>query len=437
MKRLELRICSLNGEQRTVDAPSNIRVSKLVEKLISSLPALDRVEGAAPISFHLSSLNQDPSLRLEPSKTLEQNYVKGGDHLLFWGAYPRQIQLRLERTRLGRLAQENDFFKFAARPDDSTGEPDNFSFQFSVPSIVGTTPNKEPIYSEFHEVSVYLHDNFPEESPLLRWDTPIWHPNIQHTQPKGVMISPWWSPGQGLDALAKLFLDMLQYKIYHATFDPPYPLDLEASRWVREYAEPNRIVDKSTGLLSSVIVLASPTPNSSNSPHIPTAKSKSEKIVLFISHSSKDAALVELLVDLLKSGLALNASEIRCTSVDGYRLPIGAKTDESLRKEIQQAKLFVGIISTRSLQSNYVLFELGARWGYGKHLAPLLASTTASDALFGPLANLNALRCDSVPQLHQLIRDLADELEITPSAPTEVEGHIERVVSHVKAQHLT
>jgi hypothetical protein len=140
-----------------------------------------------------------------------------------------------------------------------------------------------------------------------------------------------------------------------------------------------------------------------------------------------------LLVDLLRSALSLRASEIRCTSIDGYRLPIGAKTDESLRQEIQEAKLFIGLISDSSIKSTYVLFELGARWGCGKHLAPLLAPDSIQHVLFGPLANLNALKCDSASQLHQLIQDLASVLEITPSAPVDNQKYIDRIINQAKA----
>ena len=276
---------------------------------------------------------------------------------------------------------------------------------------------------------VVLDEYFPQEPPRMRWETPIWHPLIQHTEPRAVSIRPWFTPGQGLHVLAKVLMDMVQYKIYHAEFTPPFPLDVEVASWVREYGEPNRIIDKSKGLLTGRNEKGLPI---NSSLHLSRYKD-SDKITLFISHSSEDAALVELLVDLLKSALSLKASEIRCTSVDGYRLPIGAKTDESLRQEIQDAKLFIGLISASSIKSTYVLFELGARWGCAKHLAPILAPASIQHILFGPLANLNALKCDSVSQLHQLIQDLAGVLEITPSAPVDNQKYIDRIVNHAKA----
>lgn len=149
---------------------------------------------------------------------------------------------------------------------------------------------------------------------------------------------------------------------------------------------------------------------------------------VFISHSSQDQALAERIVDLLRSALNLRADSIRCTSVDGYRLPVGADSEEQLREEALGAKAFVGILSSMSLGSAYVLFELGARWGVGKHLAPLLAPGMTAHALRGPVAGLNAMSCESVAQLHQLVQDLGKLLGIQPEAPQVYQAKIDAVV---------
>ena len=136
---------------------------------------------------------------------------------------------------------------------------------------------------------------------------------------------------------------------------------------------------------------------------------------LFISHASKDALLAERLVDLIRAALNLPAAAIRCSSVDGYRLPGGADTNDQIRQEVHEAEAFIGLVSTASVQSMYVLFELGARWGAKRHLIPLLAPDTGASGLGGPLTGLNALRCDHPAQLHQLV----EELSVALSQPLE------------------
>lgn len=133
----------------------------------------------------------------------------------------------------------------------------------------------------------------------------------------------------------------------------------------------------------------------------------SSPIEVFISHSAREADAAEELIRLLRVALALPASAIRCTSVDGYRLPGGADTNSRLRQEVIEAVALLGIISATSLRSLYVLFELGARWGTAKPFVPLLAPGTPEAILGGPLAGINALRLDREPQVQQLLSDLA------------------------------
>jgi hypothetical protein len=155
----------------------------------------------------------------------------------------------------------------------------------------------------------------------------------------------------------------------------------------------------------------------------------SSPIRLFISHSAADRDLVERLVELLRSALGLPASQIRCTSVDGYRLPAGADTAEQLRLEVHEATAFVGVISASSLRSLYVAFELGARWGAKRPLFPLLAPGTEPSILEGPLASLNALSSASRAQLHQLISDLSAVLRVKSEEPAVYQRHVEAVLA--------
>ncbi|MDF2440409.1 MAG: hypothetical protein JWN98_1393, partial [Abditibacteriota bacterium] len=94
-------------------------------------------------------------------------------------------------------------------------------------------------------------------------------------------------------------------------------------------------------------------------------------IDIFVSHSSADEKVAKALIDLLRDAFRLDSNKIRCTSVAGYKLKAGAHTEPELRREVQQARVFIGLLSEVSLDSAYVLFELGARWGsmqdYGMH----------------------------------------------------------------------
>jgi hypothetical protein len=150
-------------------------------------------------------------------------------------------------------------------------------------------------------------------------------------------------------------------------------------------------------------------------------------VQIFISHSSEDHEVAKRLTDLLRSALKLSAGSIRCTSVEGHRLPGGADTAHQLKREIREATTFIGIVSPRSIKSMYVLFELGARWGADKHLVPLLAPGARADQLVGPMAGINALRGDSRADLHQLVRELASDLRLALEPAEAYERQLELV----------
>lgn len=151
-------------------------------------------------------------------------------------------------------------------------------------------------------------------------------------------------------------------------------------------------------------------------------------LLVLISHSSKDVELATALIDLLKAGIGLLADQIRCSSVDGYRLPVGVNTEAKLREEVNAAAVVVGLITPNSLSSYYVMFELGARWGANLFVAPLLAGVEASK-LSGPLSLLNALSANNDSQLHQLLTDIGDQLGL----PLQSAASYVRHVSAVKA----
>ena len=107
----------------------------------------------------------------------------------------------------------------------------------------------------------------------------------------------------------------------------------------------------------------------------------------------------------------------------------GASVDDTLRAEVHDAELLIGLITPTSLESAYVMFELGARWGAGKPMIPLLASGATPSHLGGPLAGINALDASQTGQLHQLLGDVAGHLSITLDQPSSYTDAIEELAT--------
>src|SRR5690606_28172211 len=94
-------------------------------------------------------------------------------------------------------------------------------------------------------------------------------------------------------------------------------------------------------------------------------KTKKNSILqLFISHSSRDADMAAALIDFLRVTIP-GLNRIRCTSVSGYGLQAGAHVDSQLQKEVGEAATLIALMTGVSVESAYVLFEVGARWGAG------------------------------------------------------------------------
>ncbi len=144
---------------------------------------------------------------------------------------------------------------------------------------------------------------------------------------------------------------------------------------------------------------------------------------LFVSHSSHDRALAESLVTLLLAAFPIRPHEIRCTSVEGHRLPTGVSTAETLREEAIGCDVLIALLTEHSLKSVYVIFELGARWGAQKPIFPLLAKSLQGSNLPQPLGALNARDCRSRSEVLRLLEDLTEALSDIRSHPASTWEH--------------
>jgi len=150
---------------------------------------------------------------------------------------------------------------------------------------------------------------------------------------------------------------------------------------------------------------------------VPNDQPTEEAMKVFVSHSSAAKQIAEAFVGFLRAALPLTAKDIRCTSVEGYKLPAGANSDEQLRQEVFEAQAFLALLSPTSIQSIYVMFELGARWGAKRYLAPVMVAGLRPSALKAPLSAIQAVDGTSESDLHQLIDALSERLHVTPEKP--------------------
>jgi hypothetical protein len=127
---------------------------------------------------------------------------------------------------------------------------------------------------------------------------------------------------------------------------------------------------------------------------------------IFISHRHKDEEIVRALVNCIETYFHVDRQDIRCTSVRPYRLPVGENSADRLRDEITDAEVVLGILTTDTLASSYVAFELGSAWGQRVWTCPLLACGADMSNIPDPIRGLSALFLSKDGDCFQLLSDM-------------------------------
>ena len=133
-------------------------------------------------------------------------------------------------------------------------------------------------------------------------------------------------------------------------------------------------------------------------------------IRVFVSHSSRDQQIVRGVVDFLTSSMAIADREIRCTTLPDTALPVGAHSSTRLRQDLNTAEIVICLLTRDSVASDWVLLELGAAWGMGKTIVPLVFNMSFSD-LPGLLREYHAFQIDGVEQMHLAIEQIAEHIK--------------------------
>ena len=158
-----------------------------------------------------------------------------------------------------------------------------------------------------------------------------------------------------------------------------------------------------------------------------------QSMTIFISHSSHDAELAGKLAKLFQLSFSLPPIEIRCTSIEGYKLPVGTDTDQRLRREVKESKLFIAVITPTSIRSSYVLFELGGRWCTELPMFPVLGRGATTGCLEGPLGGINALDLQRRREVLQLLEDMAKELGAVMTSLSSIDAEVDTVWEAAKS----
>lgn len=141
-----------------------------------------------------------------------------------------------------------------------------------------------------------------------------------------------------------------------------------------------------------------------------SAENKMGKIKIFISHAHDDVALASELLNLIRGCIKIYASEIRCTSVPGYALPLGHISGQ-IKEELSGCDIVIGLITRNGIESDYVNFELGVGWYLNKAWALLNDEVDYAD-IPGPLKEHYALKLNNAGDLMTLITEISTKANL-------------------------
>ena len=244
MPDIEVTVVMPNGGARKAEVPDDVPVRELLTELTSLLGLPTVGPDGRPMGYRLDS--KALGRELKEDETLSSAGIPAEDRLILTaditagavgiGESPRIRRLKADLVRMQELAAQSDFIEFKARSARPGLPPEQYIVTYKCKGIIGVDRAGNPKFGNRHQVEIYLHNQYPQRWPGMKWLTPVWHPNINHHNGTVCVDAAWWTASRSLDRLVLMIGEMVQYKNFHDDpTKPPFPWDPEAARWSREY----------------------------------------------------------------------------------------------------------------------------------------------------------------------------------------------------------
>jgi ubiquitin-protein ligase len=244
MPDLTTTIVLPNGGARRADIPDDVPVRDLLEELTSMLELPTVGPDGRPMGYRIDSKMLGRELRED--ETLAGAGIPSDDRLMITtditaggisiDSNPRTRRLRKDYELIQELDARSDLIQVQAKQEKAGMPPERYIITYKCKGLIGIDSKGNPKIGEKHQVEIYLHSQYPQRWPGMKWLTPIWHPNINHVNGSVCIDAAWWSASRSLDRLVIMLGEMVQYKNFHD--DPtkaPYPWDMEAASWCRQF----------------------------------------------------------------------------------------------------------------------------------------------------------------------------------------------------------
>lgn len=245
MADLNVTIVLPSGGARAAEIPDDVSLRELMPELASLLELPTVGPDGRPMGYRLDS--KALGRELKENETLSTAGIPENDRLMLTAditaggvvsvsGSPRMRRLKGDFELMQELTARSDLINFKAVDARPGVPPERYIVTFACKSIIGVDRAGNPKFGNNHQVEIYLHNQYPQRWPGMKWLTPIWHPNINHLNGSVCIDAAWWTASRSLDRLVIMLGEMLQWKNFHDDpTKPPFPWDAEAARWSREY----------------------------------------------------------------------------------------------------------------------------------------------------------------------------------------------------------
>ncbi|MDM8515090.1 ubiquitin-conjugating enzyme E2 [Desulfobacterales bacterium HSG16] len=239
-----------SGEKFICSVPRDMKLSTIIADFFEELElqATDsKGQGLRGVIDLADPENPNRTKRLNSDQTVEEAGLFDGATLRFFpesiaGAVDERERIRAlvaDHRDMEELAGWNDHIKFDA---NTSHAPTRYVITFDYKGFKELSPDGHtPSKSTHHQVEIILSADYPRTAPLVRWLTPVFHPNIDPAT-GGVclgVIMDRYMPGLGLARLTTMLAEMVQYR----NFDQFNPMNKAAAKWAANPEHEHFITD--------------------------------------------------------------------------------------------------------------------------------------------------------------------------------------------------
>lgn len=190
MADIAITIVLPNGGARRADMPNDVPIRDLLEELTSLLELPTVGPDGRPMGYRVDSKALGRELRED--ETLASADIPADDRLMITtditaGAIsldsnPRTRRLRKDYELIQELDSRSDLIQVTAKQEKTGMPPERYIITYKCKGIIGIDSKGNPKIGDNHQVEIYLHSQYPQRWPGMKWLTPIWHPNIKSCQ---------------------------------------------------------------------------------------------------------------------------------------------------------------------------------------------------------------------------------------------------------------